>query len=180
MTTARSGTISAPDSDRLRDVASLRDRPVGTAIVLDGRGYVDAGRRGRVRLLRQVHVQRLDQSRRPRGGTIVSRMVDEPQGEGYSVVWTRARCRSTWSSAGSTTRSASRRRTALARRQVDASRGHVRRLACRHGREGLPGRRARGRWWCARRAESIVLRPRQPLRLGSGGGPGSRFDGAHR
>ena len=43
-----------------------------------------------------------------KGGTIVSRMVDEPQGEGYSVVLDRGRCRSTSSSGGSTTRSALR------------------------------------------------------------------------
>ena len=49
-------------------------------------------RRRRVRLLRQVHASapgsRPDGSR---GGTIVSRMVDEPEGEGYSVVLDRGK-----------------------------------------------------------------------------------------
>ena len=51
----------------------------------------ELGRRRRLRLLRQVHAQRLDQARQARGGTILSRMVDEPQGEGYSVVLDRGK-----------------------------------------------------------------------------------------
>ena len=49
-------------------------------------------RRRRVRLLRQVHA-RASGSRPtgPRGGTILSRMVDQPQGEGYSVVLDRGK-----------------------------------------------------------------------------------------
>ena len=52
---------------------------------------VDAGDVGAVRLLRQVHARRLDQAGRPAGGTILSRMSDEPQGDGYSVVLDRGK-----------------------------------------------------------------------------------------
>ena len=46
----------------------------------------------------------------PRGGTILSRMSDEPQGDGYSVVLDRGKIRSTSSSDGSTMPSGSPRK----------------------------------------------------------------------
>ena len=91
---------------------------------------------------------------------------------------TGARSRSTWSSAGSTTRSASRR-SGRRRRRVDARRRHLRRLAGRRGRQGLPRRQAR--------AADVLLdelnqsfQTKEPLRIGAGGGPESRFVGRDR
>ena len=56
------------------------------------RDPVDAGDVARVRLLRQVHARAPGSSPDgPRAGTILSRMVDEPQGDGYSVVLDRGK-----------------------------------------------------------------------------------------
>ena len=77
---------------------------------LDGRAFVDAGDVAGFGFYDKFTLAAWIKPERPAGGTIVSRMVDQPEGDGYSVVLDRGKSRSTWSSAGSTTRSASRRR----------------------------------------------------------------------
>jgi hypothetical protein len=67
------------------------DGPVGRAIVLDGRGYLDAGDVAGFGFYDRFTLAAWIKPAGPRGGTIISRMVDQPQGEGYSVVLERGK-----------------------------------------------------------------------------------------
>jgi hypothetical protein len=60
--------------------------PAGRALVLDGRGYLDAGDVGRFGFLDRFTLSAWIRPRGQWGGTVLSRMADEPKGEGYSVV----------------------------------------------------------------------------------------------
>jgi hypothetical protein len=59
--------------------------PVGLALVFDGRGYLDAGDLAPFGFYDRFTVSAWIKPT-GRGGTIISRMADEPQGEGYSLV----------------------------------------------------------------------------------------------
>src|SRR5262249_50770982 len=65
--------------------------PVGSAIVLDGRGYLDAGDRAAFGFYDKFTLSAWIRPSGPHGGTILSRMVDQPQAEGYSVVLDRGK-----------------------------------------------------------------------------------------
>ena len=76
---------SALMDETKRPATRFTKGPVGRAIVLDGVRGLDAGDVGGFGFLDEFTLAgwiRPDDARR---GTIVSRMVDEPQGEGYSV-----------------------------------------------------------------------------------------------
>jgi hypothetical protein len=60
--------------------------PVGPAFELDGSCYLDLGDRAAFGFLDRFTLSAWVRPSGPRGGTIVSRMVDEPRGEGYAVV----------------------------------------------------------------------------------------------
>jgi hypothetical protein len=60
--------------------------PVGSAIVLDGLGYLDAGDRAGFGFYDKFTLSAWIRPSGPHGGTIISRMADQPQGDGYSVV----------------------------------------------------------------------------------------------
>ncbi len=60
--------------------------PVGSALVLDGRGYLDAGDVAPFGFYDRITLSIWIKPTSSHGGTIISRMADQPQGEGYSVV----------------------------------------------------------------------------------------------
>jgi mono/diheme cytochrome c family protein len=64
---------------------SFVPRSSGSALALDGRGYLDMGDIAGFGFYDRFTISAWIKPGGPRGGTIVSRMVDEPQGEGYSV-----------------------------------------------------------------------------------------------
>ena len=113
-------------------------------------------RRRRVRLLRQVHAQRLDQARRLARGH--HPLADGRRAAGRGLQ-RRAR---PGQGPGQPGQALARRRdprrddSGRPRRRVDARRRHLRRLAGRGGREGLRRRQARADHGAARRAESNV------------------------
>ncbi len=59
--------------------------PVGSALVLDGRGYLDAGDLASFGFYDRFTLSIWIKPTGSRGGTIISRMADQPQGEGYGV-----------------------------------------------------------------------------------------------
>jgi len=65
--------------------------PAGSALALDGRGYLDAGDVAGFGFLDKFTLSAWIKAAGSRGGTIVSRMLDEPEGEGYSVVLDRGK-----------------------------------------------------------------------------------------
>jgi Protein of unknown function (DUF1553)/Protein of unknown function (DUF1549)/Concanavalin A-like lectin/glucanases superfamily/Planctomycete cytochrome C len=60
--------------------------PVGPAFELDGRAYLDLGDRAAFGFFDKFTLSAWIRPTGQRGGTIVSRMVDEAQGEGYAVI----------------------------------------------------------------------------------------------
>jgi len=65
--------------------------PVGSAIALDGRGFLDAGNVAGYGFFDKFTLGAWIKPAASRLGTIVSRMADQPQGEGYSVVFDRGK-----------------------------------------------------------------------------------------
>jgi Protein of unknown function (DUF1553)/Protein of unknown function (DUF1549)/Concanavalin A-like lectin/glucanases superfamily/Planctomycete cytochrome C len=65
--------------------------PTGSALVLDGRAFIDAGDVAGFGFLDKFTLSAWIKANGSRGGTILSRMVDEPDGEGYSVVLDRGK-----------------------------------------------------------------------------------------
>jgi hypothetical protein len=63
-----------------------RTGPAGTAFELDGRAYLDLGERAAFGFLDKFTLSAWVRPAGIHGGTIVSRMIDERQGEGYAVV----------------------------------------------------------------------------------------------
>jgi hypothetical protein len=65
---------------------SFTPGPVGSAIMLDGRGFVDLGDVAPFGFYDKFTLAGWIKPEGSHAGTIISRMADEPQGEGYSVV----------------------------------------------------------------------------------------------
>jgi hypothetical protein len=65
--------------------------PTGSAVVLDGRSFLDAGDLAAFGYLDKFTLSAWIKPAGPRGGTIISRMLDVPEGEGYSVVLDRGK-----------------------------------------------------------------------------------------
>jgi hypothetical protein len=65
--------------------------PVGSALVLDGQGYLDAGDVAPFGFYDRFTLSVWIEPSGTSGGTIISRMIDEPQGEGYSLVLDRGK-----------------------------------------------------------------------------------------
>src|SRR5262249_38169397 len=64
---------------------------VGSAVALDGRGYIDAGDLAGFGFYDKFTLSAWIRPSGARSGTIISRMADQPQGEGYSVVLERGK-----------------------------------------------------------------------------------------
>jgi hypothetical protein len=149
----------------------------GRAVVLHGGRYLDAGNVGHFGFYNRFSLSAWVYARDQHGGTIVSRMKDEPQGEGYAVVLHNGRVG-----------------VHLVKRWLDD--------AIRVETEDVL---APGRWYHvtvvydgSRWADGVkvyvdgrpcklrvhldelnqTFRTDQPLRIGAGGGPGARFRGA--
>jgi hypothetical protein len=65
--------------------------PAGSAVALDGRAFLDAGDVAAFGFLDKFTLSAWIKANGTRGGTILSRMVDEPAGEGYSAVLDRGK-----------------------------------------------------------------------------------------
>jgi len=65
--------------------------PSGEAVALDGRAFLDAGEVAGFGFLDKFTLSAWIKPAGSRGGTILSRMLDEPEGEGYSVVLDRGK-----------------------------------------------------------------------------------------
>jgi len=65
--------------------------PIGSALVLDGRGYLDAGDVAPFGFYDRFSLSLWIKPTANRGGTLISRMADQPEGEGYSVVLDRGK-----------------------------------------------------------------------------------------
>ena len=65
--------------------------PAGSALALDGRAFLDAGDVAGFGFLDKFTLSAWIKATTPRGGTIFSRMVDVPEGEGYSAVLDRGK-----------------------------------------------------------------------------------------
>src|SRR5579883_1370839 len=88
----RGGSITTAPKPCFRDgQARFTAGPVGSAIVLDGRSYVDVGDRAGFGFYDKFTLGAWIKPGGPRGGTILSRMVDQPQADGYSVVLDRGK-----------------------------------------------------------------------------------------
>jgi hypothetical protein len=86
------GSIATTPRPCFRDgPARFTAGPVGSAVVLDGRRYVDAGDRAAFGFYDKFTLSAWIRPGGPRGGTILSRMVDQPQADGYSVVLERGK-----------------------------------------------------------------------------------------
>jgi hypothetical protein len=59
---------------------------IGSALVFDGRGFLDAGDVARFGFYDRFTLSAWIKPTGTRGGAVISRMADEPQGEGYSLV----------------------------------------------------------------------------------------------
>jgi len=60
--------------------------PIGSSLDLDGRGYLDAGDLAAFGFYDRFTLSAWIKPSGAKGGTIISRMIDEPQGEGYSLI----------------------------------------------------------------------------------------------
>ncbi len=86
------GTPAATSSLRLREGSPrFVTSPDGPALALDGSGYLDCGDAAGFGFLDRFTLMAWIKPRGARGGTIWSRMLDEPQAEGYSVVLDRGK-----------------------------------------------------------------------------------------
>jgi hypothetical protein len=65
--------------------------PTGSAVVLDGRSFLDAGDLAGFGFLDKFTLSAWIKPAGSQGGTIISRMADVPEGEGYSVVLDRGK-----------------------------------------------------------------------------------------
>ncbi len=90
----------SPNQTRQRVEPRFRDGqprfssgPSGSAFVLDGRAFLDAGDVPGFGFLDKFTLIAWIKTAGTRGGTILSRMVDVPEGEGFSVVLDRGRIR---------------------------------------------------------------------------------------
>jgi hypothetical protein len=170
-------SVSRP-SGRFRDGSPrYATGPVGQAIVLDGRGYLDAGDVAAFGFYDKFALAAWIKPGGPHGGTILSRMADQPQGEGYSVVLDRGKIQlnlvKRWLD------DALRVETKAA---IPTDRWtHV--AVAYDGSRVADGVRV---YIDGRLAPLTVLldelnqsfETRQPLRIGAGGGPEARFEGA--
>ena len=165
-------------SGRFRDGSPrFASGPVGSAIVLDGRGYVDAGDVAGFGFYDRFTLAAWIKPGGPRGGTIVSRMADQPQGEGYSVVLNRGKVQ-----------------VNLVKRWLDdairvETKGEVPTDRWTHVAVTYDGSRVAGgiRLYLDGELAPLAVNldelnqsfeTRQPLRIGAGGGSGARFEGA--
>ena len=86
------GSLATTPKPSFRDgQARFTAGPVGSAIVLDGRGYLDAGDRAAFGFYDKFTLGAWIKPGGPHGGTILSRMVDQPEADGYSVVLNRGK-----------------------------------------------------------------------------------------
>ncbi len=172
------GTAVPRLSERFRDGSPrYTTGPVGRAIVLDGRGYVDAGDVAGFGFYDKFTLAAWIRPGGPRGGTIISRMADQPQGEGYRVGLDGGKVQ-----------------VNLVKRWLDdairiESKGTVPVDRWTHVAVTYDGSRVASGiqvYLDGQLAPATVLldelnqsfETRQPLRIGGGGGPEARFDGA--
>jgi len=150
--------------------------PTGSALVLDGRGYVDAGDVAAFGFYDPFTLSVWIKPVGSRGGTIISRMADEPQGEGYSVGLERGRVQ-----------------VSLVKRWLDdairvESEAAIPPDRWTHVAVTYDGSRVASGislYVDGKPARSVVpldelnqsFKTKEPLRIGGGGGAGSRFVG---
>ena len=151
--------------------------PVGRAFLLDGRESVDAGDVAGFGFYDKFTLAAWIKPSGPRGGTIISRMADQPQGEGYSVVLDQGKVQ-----------------VNLVKRWLDdairvETKGTVPIGRWTHVAVTYDGSRVAGGiqvYLDGQLAPLAVLldelnqsfETKQPLRIGAGGGPEARFEGA--
>jgi mono/diheme cytochrome c family protein len=151
--------------------------PVGPALVLDGRGFLDCGDVAGFGFFDKFTLSAWIKPGGECGGTIISRMVDQPQGEGYSVVLDHGKVQvnlvKRWLD------DAIRVETA-----VKVAAGDWTHLAVTYDGSRLA---AGIKVYLDGKPVPIVVRldelnqsfqTKEPLRMGAGGGPESRFTGA--
>ena len=120
--TPANASSGKPARDRRRRSAFVPGA-IGQAAAFDGARDRRRRRRGRLRLLRQVHALGLDLSASSDTGTRARPgWPSRPTPTATACNWPTASCRSTWSSAGSTTRCASRPSEPLRDRPLAARR----------------------------------------------------------
>jgi hypothetical protein len=145
--------------------------------VLDGRGYLEAGDVAAFGFYDKFTLAAWIKPSGPRGGTVLSRMADQPQGEGYSIVLVRSKLQ-----------------VNLVKRWLDDALRVETRAAIPAGRwthvvvtyDGSRVADGVRVYLDGRPAPLTVLldelnqsfETKQPLRIGAGGGPEARFEGA--
>ncbi len=151
--------------------------PVGSAIALDGRGYLDVGNVAAFGFYDKFTLAAWIKPEGARGGVIISRMVEESQGEGYSVVLDRGKIQ-----------------VNLVKRWLDdairvETKAAVTPGAWTHVAVTYDGSRVAGGIKITLNGQPLLFtvlldelnqsfQTKEPLRIGAGGGPGNRFPGA--
>jgi hypothetical protein len=151
--------------------------PDGPALELDGRGFLDCGDVAAFGFLDKFTLMAWIKPAGARGGTIFSRMIDELEGEGYSVVLEHGKVQ-----------------VNLVKRWLDdairiETTGRIEENAWTHLAITYDGSRVAAGVKVFFNGQAAPARAlldelnqtfltKEPFRLGAGGGPGARFDGA--